>query len=672
MAYSNRFRVTALAAAIAGTGAVAPAYGFEYTNDDFRLQVDSTFSLGASWRASDVDYRNVGLQNALAAQANGDNPGGDFHKHGSSTSDDGDLMWKKGSTFSEVAKLTVDMELNYRNFGAFIRGKSFYDNRIVNGDGVTDLPEYYWQDDQGRNRSPDQSSGASGDILDAFVWGDWDMNGHPLNVRFGKQVINWGEGLLFANGINSINPVDVSALLAPGSEVKDALIPLNSLYGSVGVTNALSLEAFVLFDWRETELPNCGTFFSQSDLVGPGCWAGFVPSGMESSYPGAAFVTLPRGADQTPDSDGQYGVAARYFVESIETEFGLYYTNLHSNLPVISGHTPDIAKFNAANGTNYQTLEQARLGLVTTPGGQGPLQTIGLLPYGDYFVEYPEDIQMFGASFSTSQDLGLPGGATAISGEISMRKDQPFAYEDGDALAGAVGLPSLACWDAPRAYDCYSAYGPNEYKAGYVQKDYFQAEMVFIHFFDQILGASRWTAVLDVAGSYLDLPSKSQALLNSNYNATLNHPWVPNAVTTPGIPVFPFNMPFPEFIDLAWQLQQGLPIAERSYTVAPEGDDYFPTSGAWGYKLRFSGDYEDVFAGINLRPTISFSHDVDGTTPTPIANFLEDRKAIGLSVEAVYLNDYSVNIGYTDFYGAEPYNSLADRDYYSLSTTISF
>ncbi|HVL02120.1 MAG TPA: DUF1302 family protein, partial [Dongiaceae bacterium] len=135
MAYSNRFRVTALAAAIGAMGSVAPAHGFEYTDGDFRLQVDSTFSLGASWRASDVDYRNVGSINAAAAQAAGDNPSGAHHRHGSSTADDGDLMSKKGSTFSEVAKLSSDLELNYKNYGAFIRGKSFYENRIVNGDG---------------------------------------------------------------------------------------------------------------------------------------------------------------------------------------------------------------------------------------------------------------------------------------------------------------------------------------------------------------------------------------------------------------------------------------------------------------------------------------------------------------------------------------------------------
>ncbi|HVL00014.1 MAG TPA: DUF1302 family protein, partial [Dongiaceae bacterium] len=425
----------------------------------------------------------------------------------------------------------------------------------------------------------------------------------------------------------------------------------------------------------QTELPECGTFFSQSDLVGPGCWAGFVPSGMESSYTGnpltplddASNFTLPRGADQEPGKDGQYGVAARYFAESIETEFGVYYTNLHSNLPVVSGHTPNVSALNPA----LTSLEAARAYLTSLPAGAtppasfgNPLATIALLPYGDYFAEYVEDIQMFGVSFSTSQNIGLPGGDTAISGEISMRKDQPFAYEDGDALAGAVGLPSLACWDAPRAYDCYSAYGPNEYKAGYTQRDYFQAELVFIHFFDQVLGASRWTAVLDVAGSYLDMPSKSQALLNSNYNATLNHPWIPDApYTVPNHLVYG-NVPFQQFIDATW-------AATGNLTLYPE-KDYFPTSGAWGYKMRFSGDYEDVFAGINLRPTISFSHDVYGTTPTPIANFLEDRKAIGLTLEAVYLNDYSVQIGYTDFYGAEPYNQLADRDYYSLSTTISF
>lgn len=681
-----------LAAMAVMSAAALPAYGYEYRQGDFSMQVDSTLSIGASWRASDRDYRTVGAQNALAAS---DNPNNDTHYHGSSAADDGNLMWKKGSTFSEVAKLTVDVEMRYKDYGAFIRGKAFYDHRLVNGDGVTDLPEYYWgKDTHGKNLSPNQSDGRSADILDAFVWGEWWLGDQPLNVRLGKQVISWGEGLLFANGINSINPVDVSALLAPGSEVKDALIPLNALYASFGLTPNLTLEAFYLLEWRETELPACGTFFSVTDLAGPNCYAGFVPSGLDSSFPGAfdtstvpptvilppaSAVTLPRIADNTPSDSGQYGLAARYFAESIETEFSLYYMNLHSRLPVVSGHFPDVSVL------GFSSLAEARF-VATAPDPSNPfnppsnpfdpttygnpLATVAFLPLGDYFLDYVEDISLIGASFSTTIDFGLPGGATSVSGEISMRDDQPFAREDGDGLAGAVGLPSLACADAPTPYDCYSQYSSGDYNKGYIQTDYYQAELVFIHFFDQILGAARWTAVLDIAGSYLDLPSKDKALLNSGYNATLNFPNPPDAVTIPGHIVYgnaahPSGLGYyPTFLPITF-------AGTGNLTLAPE-DDYFPTSGAWGYKLRFIGEYNNVFAGVNLRPGISFSHDVYGTTPSPIANFLEDRKALGLTLEGIILNDYSVKFAYTDFYGAEPYNQLHDRDYYSVSATASF
>jgi hypothetical protein len=663
MAMNKRFKVSALAAAIAAAGSVVPAYGFEYVKDDFRMQVDTTVSVGASWRADDRDYRGVGVQNADAAGET------QRHLHGTSSQDNSNLLWQEGSTFSEVAKVTVDMELNYKNYGAFVRGKAFYDHRIVNGDGRTDEPAYF------TGRQPAQSAGTSADILDAFVWGDWWLGDKPLNVRLGKQVISWGEGLFFPNGINTINPVDVNALLAPGSEVKDALIPLNALYGSVGLTTNLTLEAFVLFEWKETQLPECGTFFSTTDLAGANCYDGFFPSGEDAGYLNpsygpagpAEYRALPRGSDMEPDDQGQYGLAARYFADSIETEFAVYYINYHSRLPIISGHMVDPTKVDPLVTTVLGTgplspdLETARLQLLGATGS--PTGTAFLLPTGDLFSDYVEDIQLLGASFNTTIDFGLPGGATAFSGEISMRKDQPFQLEDGDTLAGALGLPSLSCSESDVEYDCYNKYEAGEYSPGYVLEDYYQAEIAFIHFFDRILGASRWTAILDIAGSYVDLPSKSEALLNSSYNATLNHPWVADVPTIAGAPLPAAIDTYPEFLNFAFGT--GNPAA------APE-DDYYPTSGAWGYKMRFTGEYNNVFAGINLKPTISFSHDVYGTTPGPITNFLEDRKALGLSVEGVYQNTYSVKMAYTDFYGAEPYNQLADRDYYSISAQASF
>ncbi|MEE2730898.1 MAG: DUF1302 domain-containing protein [Pseudomonadota bacterium] len=678
--YFFRFRASALATAVAAAF-VGPAYGFEYKQGDFYMQVDTTVSVGASWRAEDRDYRQIGALNTF--YVTGDRT--DAHRHGSSTADNANLNWKKGSTFSEMLKVTMDVELNYRNFGAFIRGKAYYDHRIVNGDGVSDTPAYYQQIGNpfgsvvGNELEPNQSDGRSADIMDAFIWGDWYVNDMPLNVRLGRQVINWGEGIFFANGINSINPVDVNALLAPGSEVKDALIPLGSLYGSIGLTNSLTLEAFYMLEWKETELPACGTFFSPSDLVGPGCYNGFVPYGMElhaAPEPAvftapADWVTLPRVGDSEPDNGGEFGIALRYFADSIQTEFSFYYMNLHSRLPVISGHYANVDDFVAFFNSNPvlnpggatlpqgMSLSDLRTTLVGATGN--PLATAFLLPFGDYYLDYVEDIPLIGASFNTTFDFGLPGGATAVSGEISMRKDQPFALEDGDSLAGAVGLPALTCYDAPVPYDCYSKFEPGDQNVGYYETDYYQAEIAFIHFFDQILGASRWTAILDIAGSYTDLPAKDKALLNSSYNATLNFPNLPPVdQTIQGV----VPIPYEDFLN-------SLALSIPNSAGSPEKNAY-PTSGAWGYKMRFTGEYNNVFAGVNLKPTVSFSHDVYGYSASPVSNFLQNRKALGLSLEAIWLNDYSVQASYTSFYGNEPYNQLADKDYYSVSASASF
>jgi hypothetical protein len=670
MTMNKRFKVTALSAAIAAAGAVMPAYGYEYVQDDFRMQVDTTVSVGASWRASERDYRGVGNSNAAAAFAVGKNPANTNHLHGTSSQDNSNLLWKEGSTFSEVAKITVDVEMNYKNYGAFIRGKAFYDHRIVNGDGVTDLPEYYRTDANGQNLDPNQSDGRSADILDAFVWGDWWIGDHPLNVRLGQQVISWGEGIFFANGINTINPIDVQALLAPGSELKDALIPLNALYGSFGVNENLTLEGFVLFDWEETKLPPCGTFFSTTDIIGDNCYGGFYPGGRDSNEPGATATLLMRGSDQEPDDSGQFGLAARYFVDSIETEFAFYYINYHSRLPVTSGYMPDPATSALAPLFGWDentTLAQARTAIQTN-GSLGTLSTYGLFPTTEYFVEYPEDIQLFGVSFNTALDIGLPGGATSISGEFSMRKDQPFSQEDGSTLAGLAGLPSTSC-GKEYDYDCYARFEPGDYSQGYVQEDYYQAEIAFIHFFDRILGASRWTAILDIAGGYSDFANPDEYTLNSAYNATLNMTnRIPDSLVITGVfnPIFGGATQVPYDVLLA-----GLNAAGITDAATPESD-YYPSHGAWGYKMRFSGEYNNVFAGINLRPTISFSHDVSGTTATPITTFLENRKALGLSVEGVYQNTYTMKLAYTDFYGAEPYNQLADRDFYSISASASF
>ena len=55
-------------------------------------------------------------------------------------------------------------------------------------------------------------------LLDAYVRGTFDLGGRNLNVRLGNQVVSWGESTFISNGINIVNPVDVTKLRAPGAE----------------------------------------------------------------------------------------------------------------------------------------------------------------------------------------------------------------------------------------------------------------------------------------------------------------------------------------------------------------------------------------------------------------------------------------------------------------------
>ncbi|MGV2442471.1 DUF1302 domain-containing protein, partial [Bacillus atrophaeus ATCC 9372] len=75
-----------------------------------------------------------------------------------------------------------------------------------------------------------------------------------------------------------------------------------------------------------------------------------------------------------------------------------------------------------------------------------------------------------------------------------------------------------------------------------------------------------------------------------------------------------------------------------AFGYTPGDNDGFVTQNSWGYAVRASLSYPDAVAGINLTPTISFKHDVEGVSPQPGGVFNEGSKSLGLSIGADYLN----------------------------------
>ncbi|MEA3362607.1 MAG: DUF1302 family protein, partial [Thermodesulfobacteriota bacterium] len=80
----------------------------------------------------------------------------------------------------------------------------------------------------------------------------------------------------------------------------------------------------------------------------------------------------------------------------------------------------------------------------------------------------------------------------------------------------------------------------------------------------------------------------------------------------------------------------------------------------------------NAIGAVTLSPRIAWAHDVSGTTPGPGGNFIEDRKAVTLGLGANYLNQWTADLSYTDYFGAGRYNLVNDRDFVAFNIKYSF
>ncbi|MFL8988626.1 DUF1302 domain-containing protein [Pseudomonas sp. QLc11A] len=614
-----RPRPFAIAIALASS---AQASAGTFSIGEIQGQFDSSLSVGASWSKRGADKDLIGVNN-----------GGDGL---SQTTDDSRLNFKKGETFSKIFKGIHDLELKYGDTGVFVRGKYWYDFELKDESRP-------FKDISDDNRKEGAKS-AGGQILDAFVYHNYNLGDLPGSVRLGKQVVSWGESTFIGNSINSINPIDVSAFRRPGAELKEGLIPVNMFYVSQSLADNLSAEAFYQLEWDQTVLDNCGTYFAQPDAVADGCDDNLRVLRQRSSLPVPALAALTsrgldinqegvlvrRGPDRDANDSGQWGTALRYFAEPLDTEFGAYFINYHSRAPFLSTSAPSQAVYN----------DSASLGALA------PLAAAGR---SNYFIEYPEDIQLYGLSFSTT----LPTG-TAWNGEVSYRPNAPVQLNTTDVLFAGVGplssiRPAFAVFGNASVLDGT----PGQDVEGYRRKEITQFQTTFTHFFDQVMGASRLTLVGEIG-----------VVHTGGLESTKKARYGRDPVFGPG--PLPSTGPVNTCVALNTSTL-GSPTAKNVSKYCE--DDGFVTSTAWGYRMRAVWDYNDVFAGINLKPNIAWSHDVDGYGPNGL--FTEDAKAVSLGLDAEYQNTYTASLAYTDFFGGK-YNTSIDRDFLALSLGVNF
>jgi hypothetical protein len=643
-----RFAAKPLAIAIALLGAT-PALALQFDlPGDFQATIDTTLSYGYSVRAE-------GRDPALIGQAN----------RGTSRSvneDDGNLNFDKGDPFANVIKATVDMELKWRNFGFFGRGSAYHDFELHDSNKLGPT---------GRDRLGEDVVG-----LDGFFFANFDVGGRNLRARAGRQVISWGESTFIPNGINVINPVDLSKLRIPGSELKEGFIPTAGIWGSLELTKAAAIEGFYLTNHDKIRIDPRGSYFSNNDFasddadrvilsfgrrqdqhfppsnpvpptipqLGAAAAAAFGPFNPEAS------IWAPRTADHDPSDDGQYGLAFRYLASELNnTEFGLYYMNYHSRIPLFSG----------IKGTPTSILTGTPIGAVICQAAQANSALRALCHTGTatYFAEYPEDIRLYGVSFNTAGPEGI-----ALQGEYSYRPNQPVQYATPELLLAALGLPNLITGftqipGAPAGATAAALVPDGTFLQGWKRLKMSQLQLTATKSWPNLLAAQQLILVGEVGVTkFHNLPT------DVKFNAPAVH-----------LPATAFG-------------------AQVSSAFSVQPSDSFMTENSWGYRIAARLEYANALFGGNLTPRYAWAHDVDGVGPT----FNEGAKAQSFGLSWDYQRKWLVDAQYTMYSGGRTYCgtdqnpptspippgqsaswcgaafALKDRDFWSVSVSYSF
>jgi hypothetical protein len=593
-------RYTLLASAILAV--IAPAaHGVEIDlgNPDWTARLDNTVKYNYGVRTESADKRMLGTPN----------------------NNDGDYNFRKaGTNITNRVDLLTEMDVVYKNAMGFrVSAASWYDkaydntgsnsNPFVNGNGSTsgliaNDPRLapVTRDNVGNgsshlsNYAQRYYSGPSGEILDAFVFYSTEVGEESmLSVKAGQHNVFWGETIL--NPVHSVSygqsGLDLAKLAAsPGTEAKELFVPRNQLSMSFTVNPELTVGAQYFLDWDAARLPEAGTYYGGSDLVGFGAQS-FLLGNTNAVVPGSplgcglapcnALTNVRRGHDLTPGSSGDWGVMAKWSPAWLDGTLGVYYRETSEILPQAWLDARGISSANP-NGTR--------------PAGQVPavVNTLNSLDSATYQLAYADNIKIVGLSLS--KDVG----GISVGSDLNIRHNMPLA-----------SIPAIVSTNSP-------------------------------------LGLGKGLGLLpartDATGVIYDTPHRGDSM--SATGDTLH--WTLNGLMTlPKTPVFD------QATVLAELYYSNLLKLDSKNEALYKGKDSYrgidaPTRDNWGLAVNFTPTWYQVFPGVDLNAPMSVNVGLDGVSPVS-GGGAKDTGNYAVGVGAVVYNKYFVDLKYVDSFG---------------------
>lgn len=634
--------------------------------------------------------------------------------------DDGNLNYDRGDITHSVLQLRSELAGGWKAFSFKFSGIGYYDptNRDLDTHG-RDL-EY---PNRGLGRETitiEREAGRRGDVedyiaSDARLWEAWvgfnasDL-GLPMEVRVGNQRLRWGESNLFNfNVLDRVNPLSERIFVQPGTEVRDAFIPVGMATVSMNFTTNFDAEAFYQYDWERTEPAPCGSYLSYSDVAG--CGEGPTPvylsvgqypeDPFQQFVPGGGDALLDQGTRTTylddrergyPDNGGQFGLRLNYYAANLlgGTELSAYAMNIHSRVPYLS--------VDAANETCINTSSNAEGAIVNNldPCSDEPEPLAKTFPIDTVqpFLDYPEDIRIFGLSTTTNV------GDWSLAGEIAYSPNQPAQVSFSDVLYAGL-QPAFP--DTPAGFEqgtlldgenaillptnriavpdyLETQYRGNNVEAGDTIRGWErlkvgQLNMTGIRAFggsnpigaDQILFVGE-VAILRV----FDMPDIEELQFEgatarqthfsqgaAEFDPALHGSFAANS------PAAEANCPDPSV---------GCRPIGPTDSINPEraDEDDFADDLAMGYRMMVTADYNNAFMGWKITPGFEFFHDAYGTSISPGQDMVEGRRRFTLTTEVLFNDYFSGTVAYRIYSGGGHRNLRRDRDYAEMSLTVHF
>jgi hypothetical protein len=621
----------ALQAALAGSAVSGHAAEFKFANDT-EASVKIVATAGTIIRTDDPRPSTYAYIPSVAVA--GATPGGLVGQTGGS-----DLNFKKNHAVSTVLKAMLDFDVHNRNFGAFARVDAWddlvlghrgapygnYPNGFTPGVPLSD-----------RGLAPDAKF-SNVRLRDVYAYARFDgADAKRVEVRLGRQVLNWGVSQFFTGGLGAVtNPYDTAAQLRPGALPQEGRVPVGMLSLNASLGKDWGLEAYAPYEFRPANVPACGTFFDAASVTPDGC---DIVGPFGAPIPGTPLATpeslterallgngyyLRRRDGKAPGGAHQFGLSVRYTSTAWHTEFRGYVARTDNTLRNIYS----------------LTIENVNGGVLPA-GVAGALQRL-VDPNGmRYGLVYPKGTQVFGASFDTHLNP-----SARVFGELAYRPNQPIGFSPIDLLlAGLLRSPTSLL----QLQKNILAVPAGSNFEGYDRHPVTTVNLGANKIISRTLGADRIVLAGEVGFSHVGGLPDPGVLRYGRGLAFGGAPYYVNgaltacAVTMPGL--------------------NGVPGKTCTY-------DGYITANAWGVRGRLAATYNGLLFGADLTPSLTLARDVSGYSHD--ATFSKGRFSVRPAMRAEWNKRYFVEAAYTHLGGGR-YNLLADRSNLSLVLGTAF